>query len=210
MLIVDDHPVTRLGIATLLGGQPDLAACWEAGSAQAAMELLPKIEPALAIVDLAGGTMGSVELLKNFRALRPRMRVLVMSSQDEEIYAERALRAGASGYIMKQRPVVEVIAAIRLVLAGEIFLSEGIKGRMLSRLAKGGASEAVSPIETLTDREMEVYCLIGEGFRTNQIADRLHLSSKTIDSHREHLKQKLGLAGGGDLVRHAIEWAKGE
>jgi DNA-binding NarL/FixJ family response regulator len=208
VIVVDDHPVTRLGVSTLIGNQSDFTVCGEAGSGQAAIELLSRIAPDLAIVDLADGTMGGVELLRNIRVLRPRMRVLVMSAQDEEIYAERALRAGATGYIMKQRPVGEIIAAVRLVLAGEVYLSEKMKGRMLNRLARGAAGEAVSAIDTLSDREMEVFRLIGDGFRTNQIAERLHLSSKTIDSHREHLKQKLGLAGGGDLVRHAIEWAR--
>ena len=152
--------------------------------------------------------MGGVELLRNIRTLRPQMRVLVMSAQAEEIYAERALRAGASGYIMKHRVVGDIVEAIRLVLSGEVYLSETMKGKVLSRLAKSSVGEAVSPMETLSDREMEVFRLLGEGFRTSQIAERLHLSAKTIDSHREHLKRKLGLAGGGDLVRHAIEWAK--
>jgi DNA-binding NarL/FixJ family response regulator len=172
------------------------------------MEVLPRLEPDLAIVDLAQGTMGGVELVKDIKSLRPQMRVLVMSGQDEEIYAERAIRAGASGYIAKERPVTDLIAAIRLALAGEVYLSEKIKGKILNRLANGSGGDTVSPIETLSDREMEIFRLIGDGFRSCQIADRLHLSSKTIDSHREHLKRKLGLAGGSDLIRHAIEWAK--
>lgn len=208
VLIVDDHPVTRLGLATLVDRQRDLAVCGEAGGAQAAMELLEGLVPDLTVVDLANGTMGGVELLRGLKAVRPRMRVLVLSSGDEEIYAERALRAGASGYIMMVRPVEDVLAAMRLVLAGEVYLSDKVKSRMLNRLAGATAGGAVSPMDSLTDRELEVFRLIGKGYGTRQIAASLHLSSKTIESHREHLKRKLGLAGGSDLARHAIEWAR--
>jgi DNA-binding NarL/FixJ family response regulator len=210
VLIVDDHPVTRLGVSTLIAGQQDLAVCGEAGSPNAAIDLVPELEPDLAIVDLAHGTMGGIELIKNIRALRPQMRVLVVSMQDEDIYAERALRAGASGFIMKRQPVGDILAAVRCVLAGEPYLSETMKEKVLSRLVRGSAGEVVFPIDTLTDREMEVFRLVGNGFRNSQIAAKLHVSSKTVDSHREHLKRKLGLGGGGDLVRHAIQWVKSE
>jgi DNA-binding NarL/FixJ family response regulator len=210
VLVIDDHPVTRLGVSTLIGGQHDLDVCGEAGSPNAAIELVPKLAPDLAIVDLAHGTMGGIELIKSIRALRPQMRILVVSMQDENVYAERALRAGAAGFIMKRQPVGDILAAVRCVLAGEPYLSETMKEKVLSRLVSAPAGDAVSMIDTLTDRELEVFRLIGEGFRTNQIAAKLHLSSKTVDSHRDHLRRKLGLGRGGDLVRHAIQWAKSE
>ena len=154
--------------------------------------------------------MGGIELVRDVKALRPQMRVLVLSMQDENIFAERAFRAGASGYIMKRQPVGDILAAIRCVLGGDPYLSEAMKGKMLSRLVRGPAGRPAFPIDTLTDRELEVFRLVGNGFQTGQIAERLHVSSKTVDSHREHLKRKLGLASGGDLVRHAIQWSKGE
>jgi DNA-binding NarL/FixJ family response regulator len=208
ILVVDDHPVTRLGILTLIGRQTDIVACGEASGPQQALELVQRHQPDLAIVDLAHGTLGGIELVRNIRAVAPKMRVLVMSMLEEQIYAERSLRAGASGYILKRQSLDEILAAIRLVLSGELYLSEHVKARLLQRLAKCAGGEVANPIETLTDREMEVFTLIGNGFRSNQIATTLHLSTKTIDSHREHLKKKLALGSGDDLVRHAIQWTK--
>jgi DNA-binding NarL/FixJ family response regulator len=210
VLVVDDHPVTRLGISALIGRERDLAVCGEAGGAKGAAELAARLSPDLALVDLAHGTMGGIELIRSLKAQRPQMRILVLSMQDEDIFAERAFRAGASGFIMKRQPVEEVLAAIRCVLAGEPYLSEKMKGKMLSRLVSGGSAEPAFSIDTLTDRELEVFRLVGSGFQTGQIAAALHVSSKTVDSHREHLKRKLGLASGSDLVRHAIQWSKGE
>jgi DNA-binding NarL/FixJ family response regulator len=210
VLLIDDHPVTRLGISALIRQEEDLAVCGETGSAAAAAELVASHVPDIAVVDLAHGTMGGIELVRALKTQRPQLLVLVLSMQDEDIFAERAFRAGASGFIMKRQPVADILAAIRCVLKGEPYLSEAMKGKMLSRLVKGSAGEPTFSIDTLTDRELEVFRLMGNGFQTGQIAERLHLSSKTVDSHREHLKRKLGLASGGDLVRHAIQWARGE
>jgi DNA-binding NarL/FixJ family response regulator len=210
ILVVGDHPVTRLGVGTLVSRQPDLEVCGEAGGAPAAAALVQKLAPDLVIVDLAHETMGGIELIKNLKALRPQTKVLVMSMQDESVLAERALRAGAGGYVMKRQPAGDILAAIRRVLAGEVSLSEGMRERMLHRIVRSPGKDVVFSIDTLTDREIEVLQLIGSGYQTRQIADKLLLSVKTIDSHRENLRRKLGIGRGPDLVRHAIQWARSE
>ncbi len=210
IFLVDDHPITRQGVAMLINQQRDLCVCGEADSAPVAIELIQKLEPDLAIVDLTLKTSGGIELIKNARALRPQMPVLVMSMHDESLYAERALRAGAAGYIMKQEASDKILTAIRRVIAGELYLSDRMREKMLHRLVKSRKEEVVYSIDTLSDREMEVFQLIGNGYSTRQIAARLNLSVKTIDSYREHLKQKLRLDKGTDLVRHAILWVKSE
>ena len=210
ILLVDDHPVTRQGIAVLINQQPDLAVCGEADSAPAAIELIRQCEPHMAIVDLTLKTTGGIELIKHARTLRPEMPVLVMSMHDESLYAERALRAGASGYIMKQEASDRILTAIRQVLSGELYLSEKMKLKMLHRLVKSRKEEVVFSIDSLSDREMEVFQLIGNGYSTRQIAAKLNLSVKTIDSYREHLKLKLRLGNGTELVRHAIQWVKSQ
>jgi DNA-binding NarL/FixJ family response regulator len=207
IIVVVDHPVTRLGISALIGRERDLVVCGEAASASAAAELIPRLAPDLAIVDLAHGTMGGIEAVRDFKVLRPQLRVLVMSMQDEDIFAERALRAGAAGYIMKRRPVGDVMTAVRALLGGEIYLSETMRETILRRLVRNPKEEG-SSIDALTDREMEVFRLIGKGYRTQLIAETLHLSPKTVDTHREHLKRKLEVGSADDLVRHAIQWAK--
>jgi DNA-binding NarL/FixJ family response regulator len=210
ILLVDDHPVTRQGVAVLINQQPDLTVCGEADSAPAAIELIQQCEPDMAIVDLTLKTTGGIELIKHARTLRPEMPVLVMSMHDESLYAERALRAGASGYIMKQEASDRILTAIRQVLSGELYLSEKMKLKMLHRLVKSRKEEVVFSIDSLSDREMEVFQLIGNGYSTRQIAAKLNLSVKTIDSYREHLKMKLRLGNGTELVRHAIQWVKSQ
>ena len=210
ILLVDDHPVTRQGIAVLINQESDLAVCGEASSAPGAIELVQKETPDLAIVDITLKTTSGIELLKNMRALAPQMPVLVMSMHDESLYAERALRAGAMGYIMKHEASDKVLLAIRRVLSGELFLSDKMKEKMLHRLVHNRKEEVVFSMDTLSDREMEVFQLIGNGYSTRQIAQQLNLSVKTIDSYREHLKVKLGLKAGADLVRHAIQWVRSE
>ncbi len=194
----------------LIGQEPDLVVCGETDSGPLAVELLPKVSPDLAIIDITLKTTSGIELLKDLKTLRPDLLVLVMSMHDEDLYAERALRAGARGYVMKQEPNEVILAAIRRVLAGELHLSEHIKDKMLNRLAHGGKSADTSSMDALSDREMEVFQLLGNGFGTREIAKRLNLSVKTIDSYREHLKQKLQLESGTQLVHHAIQWMKSE
>jgi len=175
-----------------------------------ALELITKIAPDLAVVDISLKTISGVELIKNIKVLVPKLPVLVMSMHDESLYAERALRAGAQGYIMKQEASELVLTAIHRVLAGEIYLSDRMKEKMLHRIVNKKKDDGAFSIDSLSDRELEVFQLIGNGFSTRQIAAKLNLSVKTIDSYREHLKLKLPLETGSDLVRYAIQWVKSE
>lgn len=210
VFLVEDHPITRHGIKTLIDRERDLMVCGEAGDAASAIDGILKLKPDVALVDVTLPKTNGLELLKQLKSLRPDMPVLMMSMHDEALFAERALRAGAGGYIMKLEAPAAIIAGIRNTLAGELCLSEKMKGRILHRIANSSRTEVVYSIETLSDREMEVFQLLGEGFGTRQIAEKLGLSVKTIDSYREHLKLKLQLESGTELVRHAIQWMKSE
>jgi DNA-binding NarL/FixJ family response regulator len=210
VLLVDDHPITRQGLKALVNQQLNLEVCAETDNAAQAVELLTKYKPDLAIVDVSLKATNGIELTKNLKAHSPELPILIVSMHDEALYAERALRAGAMGYIMKQDAGEKVILAIQHLLRGEIFLSTRMKEKMLHRFVNHKREGMVFSIDTLSDREMEVFQLIGNGYSTRQIAQKLGLSSKTIDSYREHLKQKLSLESGSDLVRHAIQWARTE
>jgi DNA-binding NarL/FixJ family response regulator len=210
IFLVDDHPVTREGVRVLIDQEPDLVVCGQADSAPAALQLIQRLKPDLAVVDITLKTTSGIELMKNVKALLPDLPVLIMSMHDESLYAERALRAGAKGYVMKHEASDRILVAIRSVLAGDLYLSDKMKEKMLHRLVRSRKNEVVFTIDTLSDREMEVFQLIGNGFGTRQIADKLNLSVKTIDSYREHLKLKLRLDKGSDLVRHAIQWVRSE
>jgi DNA-binding NarL/FixJ family response regulator len=194
----------------LIEQQPDLEVCGEADNAPRAIELFEKLRPELAILDITLKTTNGIELTKNLKVIAPACPILVVSMHDENLYAERAIRAGALGYLMKQEAGEKIIVAIRRVLAGEIYVSDKIKERMLHRYVNKRGDAATFSIDTLSDREMEVFQLIGNGYSTRQIAQRLGLSSKTIDSYREHLKLKLNLNSGAELVRYAIQWARAE
>jgi DNA-binding NarL/FixJ family response regulator len=209
VLLVEDHPITRLGLKAVIDQQPDLCVSAETDNAASALELVLKNRPDIAVIDITLKTANGIELTKNIAAAAPGLPVLIVSMHDEKIYAERALRAGARGYLMKQEASEKIIFAIRSVLKGEIFVSEMTRDNLLHRFTKSKTDDAVFPIDTLSDREMEVFQHIGQGFSTRQIAEKLSLSTKTIDSYREHLKTKLNLSSGSDLVRYAIEWAKG-
>lgn len=210
IFLVDDHPITRQGVAVLINQEPDLEVCGEADSAPKAFDLLQKARADLAVVDISLKTTSGIELTKNLKVLLPDLPILIMSMHDESLYAERALRAGAKGYVMKQEASDSILGAIRRILAGELYLSDKMKEKMLHRLVHNRKDEVVFSIDTLSDREMEVFQLIGNGFSTRQIATKLNLSVKTIDSYREHLKLKLHIEKGADLVRHAIQWVKSE
>lgn len=210
IFLVDDHPVTRQGVAMLINQEPDFVVCGEADNGPLAVELIPKAQPDMAIIDITLKTTSGIELLKDLKVLMPDLPVLVMSMHDESLYAERALRAGARGYVMKHEPSETVLTAIRRVLSGELHLSERVKEKMLNRLAHRRKDAVAFSMDTLSDREMEVFQLIGNGYGTRQIAERLNLSVKTIDSYREHLKLKLRLESGAHLVQHAIQWMKSE
>lgn len=210
VFLVDDHPITRQGVSTLINREHNLAICGEADSAPKALELITKNPPDLAIVDISLKSMSGIELIKNLKAVVPSLPVLVMSMHDESLYAERALRAGAQGYVMKQEASEKILTAIHRVLGGEIYLSDAMKEKMLHRIVSTKKEDTRFSIDKLSDREMEVFQFIGNGFSTRQIASRLNLSVKTIDSYREHLKLKLQLENGSDLLRYAIQWVKSQ
>jgi DNA-binding NarL/FixJ family response regulator len=207
IFLVDDHPITREGLARLINCESDMEVCGQAGNASRAIAEIAALKPDLVIVDvsLTSGPSG-LELIKDLLVRHPRLRMLALSTHDESLYAERALRAGAKGYVMKQEPTEKVMAAIRQVLHGRIYLSEAMNERLLRKMTQPGHPPGTSEIERLSDRELEVYRLIGQGRSTRQIAHELHLSISTIETHRTHIKDKLHLSSAAELVRRAVEW----
>jgi len=209
VLIVDDHPIVRHGLTQLINQEKDLKVCAEAESAQVALEAIDKYHPDIALVDLSIKGTNGIELIKNIRSRSP-MPVLVVSIHDEALYAERALRAGAKGYIMKQEATEKMLTAVRRVLSGEIYLSDKMGERLLEKYINGGGDKLSSPIARLSDRELEVFRFIGQGRGTREIAKELNLSIKTVESHRAHIKQKLKLKNAVELVHHAVQWVQTE
>lgn len=210
VLLVDDHPITRQGIRTLVNHQLNLEVCGEADNAAHALELANQLKPDLAIVDLSLPAINGIELTRKLKTIAPNLPILVVSMHDEALCAERAIEAGAMGYVMKDEAGDKVASALQHLLRGEMYLSAKMKQRMLHRFVKKRGDAARSPVETLSNREKEVFRMIGNGYSTRQIATQLGLSSKTIDSYREHLKTKLGVDTGAELIRHAIEWVRME
>ena len=208
ILLVDDHIIVRDGLAQFIDRETDLMVCGQADNARQAMELIPTLKPALCIVDISLQGMSGMELIKNIKSLHPDVLILVLSMHDESLYAERTLRAGAKGYITKQKAAGEVLEAIRRILAGGIYVSEKMTGQMLQKIAAGGKSAGDSFTGRLSDRELEVFQLIGQGYGTSKIAEELHLSVKTIETHRAHIMEKLHLNSAVELTRHAIQWAE--
>jgi DNA-binding NarL/FixJ family response regulator len=206
ILVVDDHPIVRLGIRQMLAGEPDLEVCAEAESADAAMQLLASARPDLAIVDLSLTEGTGLELIRSLRESTPTLPVLVLSMHDEALFAERVLRAGARGYIMKRQAITGLVAAIRQVLAGGIYVSEGMAQAVLERL--GHEASPDNPLANLTDRELEVFELIGRGLSTSAIAERIGVSIKTIETYRSNIKTKLNLKDATDLIRFATTWTE--
>lgn len=206
VLLVDDHPFMRAGLAQLIDRQPDLTVCGEAGDPAAAMREVTRTQPDLVLSDITMPGRSGLEFIKDLKAQYPRIVILVVSMHDEAIYAERALRAGAKGYIMKEAGGENLLAAIRCVLRGEVYVSPQQSARILSDLSSRRPRGSGSPIEKLTDREFEIFRLIGQGKSTRDVAEQLHLSTKTVDVHRSHIKEKLGLKDATALVRHAVRW----
>ena len=206
ILIVDDHPMMRTGLAQLIGNEPDLKVCAEADNAGQAINLVSKEKFDLALLDISLPDKSGLELIKDIRALRPDLPVLVVSMHDEMIYAERVLRAGGRGYIMKQEGGEKFLQAIRQVLAGQIFVSEKMSARILEVFSGRQPEKSSSPVQKLSDREFEVFQLIGQGVGTRAIADQLHLSVKTVEVHRANIKEKLAIKTATDLVRYAVRW----
>lgn len=209
ILIVDDHPAMRSGLGLLVKTQPEWDVCGEAGSAREGLDAIEKLEPELALVDLALPDKNGLELIKDVRAAHPEVQILVISSHDENLYAERVLRAGARGYVMKEEASEMLIDAIGRVLSGEVFLSPRMSAQMLE-IMTGQKKKGISPVEQLTDRELEVFTLIGEGIATHDIADRLCISHRTVDAHRAHIRSKLKIPDSNALIRYAVRWVETE
>src|SRR5271168_5207265 len=206
VLLVDDHPIVRQGLALLIDREADLAVCGEADGAHSAFHAIETLRPDIVVLDISLSGPDGLDVLKEIRMKTSSLPVLILSMHDESIYAERAMRAGANGYIMKQEATEKVLVAIRRILQGEVYLSDRLTNTMLQQYVRGGAGPKSSPLLNLTDRELEVYRLIGAGHGTRQIADELHLSVKTIESYQAHIKEKLALRNARELVQHAIEW----
>jgi DNA-binding NarL/FixJ family response regulator len=208
ILIVDDHPFMRAGLAQLIERQPDLHVSGEAGDPAEAIRALAKSKPDLILTDLTMPGRSGLEFIKDLKAADATLAILVVSMHDEVVYAERALRAGARGYIMKEAGGENLLAAIRQVLRGEVYVSPRMSARILDDLSARKPRGSSSPIEKLTDREFEVFQLIGHGKSTRDIATQLHLSTKTVDVHRSHIKEKLELKDVTALIRHAVRWVE--
>jgi len=212
VFIVDDHPIIREGLAQMINREPDLAVCGDAQEMHEALQAIDAHKPHILIVDISLNGPDGLDLLKNIRSKDPSLPVLILSMHDEAIYAERALRAGANGYIMKQEATERVLIALRRILNREIYVSDRVADKMLRRFV-GGANSGVlkrSPLEALSDRELEVLHLIGDGHGTRQIAEELHLSIKTVESYQSHLKEKLSLKNSRELMQYAIQSAMWE
>ncbi len=205
ILVVDDHPIVRRGLRELVDDEPDFEICAEAEDVAEALRLFESEQPDVVIVDLSLKGGHGLELIQQIKARASHVKMLVSSMHDELLFAERVLRAGASGYISKQESPERIIGAIRKILGGEIYLSPRMANRLLHRFADGEVVEK-NPIETLSNRELEVFEMIGQGFSTKQAARKLELSHKTVETHREKIKMKLNLRNGAELNRHATQW----
>ncbi|MBI2824002.1 MAG: response regulator transcription factor [Planctomycetia bacterium] len=206
VLIVDDHPLVRQGLMGLISTQPDFEVCGEASGTSEALELAAQTSPDVAIIDLTLKDGSGIELIKQFKERHAAMKLLVISMHDESVFAERALRAGASGYVSKHEAIRTIVQAVRTVLAGKLYLSQTMTERMVHLAVNSGTDGARSPLERLTDREIEVFELIGRGLTSRQIATQLQLSQKTVETHREHVKEKLDLKNATELTKHAVQW----
>lgn len=207
VFVIDDHPIVRHGLAQLLAAEPDLELCGQAGDASSALAAVTAAQPGVVIVDVSLGEASGIDLIGEIKQRLPRAAVLVMSMHDEQLYAERALRAGAAGYVMKHEATGALIRAIRSVAAGGIFVSEAVSTRLLQRLAARGGPGGGSPLDALSNRELHVLELIGRGLGTREIAELLHISIKTVESYRARLKEKMNLRSGIELTRFAVRWA---
>jgi DNA-binding NarL/FixJ family response regulator len=208
ILVVEDHPIFRLGLSELINQEPDLFVCGEAVDASSAWMIIEQVQPDLIVADITLEKSDGIELTREIHRRYRHIPVLILSMHDEFLYAERALHAGARGFIMKQEAMESVVEAIHQVLDGKVYLSDRVKEHILANLAVGSGIGAKAPIERLTDRELEIFRMIGKGLSTRDIADKLYLSVKTVGTHRERIKSKLNLKTANELVRYAVHWTK--
>jgi DNA-binding NarL/FixJ family response regulator len=205
VFIVDDHPIVRQGLTQLINGEPDLVTCGQGDEAYAALRAIKDAKPDLVLLDISLKDSDGIELAKELKTQLPDLPVLMLSMHDETMYTERALRAGARGYVMKQEPPAVLLAAVRKVLSGEVHVSEKMGASLLQRMVGGKKSKGVLPMDRLTDRELEVFRMIGAGKSVKEIAEKLFLSIKTVEAHREHIKDKLNLKSSSELLRFAVQ-----
>jgi len=206
IFIVDDHPIVREGLITIINHDKDLAVCGEADEPQEALKAISELRPDVVIVDITLKNSDGIELTKSIKARYPKLPVIVLSIHDESVYAERALRAGAQAYLMKEVVSDNIVTAIRTVLSGEVYVSNTMGKKMLRKLAAGKADTISGPMDSLSDRELEIFRLIGQGYKPSKIAKSMHLSVKTVETYRARIKEKLNLADADELLRYAIRW----
>jgi DNA-binding NarL/FixJ family response regulator len=207
ILIVDDHPILRRGMGTMISNQPDFEICAEADNAQSGLQAMREHTPDIALVDITLPGTDGLELIKLMLAERPKLKILVVSMHDESLYALRSLRAGAKGYLMKSEALEQIVTALRKLLAGDIYVTPRFSERLVFKAIQSLDGGMGSPVDRLSDRELEVLRLLGKGLGTRDIARTLHLSVKTIETHRAHIKEKLGFKEAAEMIRFAIDWS---
>lgn len=207
LVLIDDHPIMRHGLAQLIRAEEGLDVIGEAGSARDGLEVVGKLKPDLAVIDLTLPDKNGLELVKDIRALHPSTQCIVLSMHDETLYGERSLRAGARGYVMKEEAADHLVTAIHKVIGGGLYVSESLNARMLEQVTGASRSKATG-MDALTDRELEILSLIGSGVPTKNIAAQLSISARTVEAHRAHIKEKLGMTDGASLVRYAVQWVE--
>ena len=209
LVLIDDHPIMRHGLAQLVRAEDGLDVVGEAGSAREGLEVVGRLKPDLAVIDLTLPDKNGLELVKDIRALHPTTQCLVLSMHDETLYGERALRAGARGYVMKEEAADNLVTAIHKVISGGLYISESLNARMLEQVTGSSRSKATG-MDALTDRELEILALIGKGVATKVIAAQLSISARTVEAHRAHIKEKLSMTDGSALVRYAVQWVESQ
>jgi DNA-binding NarL/FixJ family response regulator len=210
VFLVDDHPIVRHGLTQLINREQDLIVCGESEDGSKALTAVGAAKPDVVVVDLTLKRSSGFSLIKNLNAHDPKLSILVLTIHEESLYAERCLRAGAKGYLMKEEAMENVLLAIRRVLAGQVYLSEKMQSMLFRTSGKRSENVIASPLERLSDRELEVFRLLGQGMGTRQIAKLLHLSISTVESHRARIKEKLGVKSATELLQHAVKWVETE
>lgn len=210
ILVVEDHPIVRQGLTELINHEDNLVVCGQAEDGPEAMGVIKTLKPDIVVVDISLKETSGLELIKDIKVQYPNLLILALSMHDESLYAERALRAGAKGYVMKSEATERVVLAIRKILSGQIYVSDRMAAKMVRKLVGSGREADGSVIDRLSDRELEVFRLIGQGYGTRQISKLLHLSVKTIETYRAHIKEKLNLADATELLQYAIQWTKSQ
>jgi DNA-binding NarL/FixJ family response regulator len=210
VFLVDDHPIVRHGLTQLISREPDLMVCGESEDGSKGLAAVEAAKPDLVVVDLTLKRSSGFSLIKNLSALDPKLAILVLTIHEESLYAERCLRAGAKGYLMKEEAMENVLVAIRRILAGQVYLSDAMQSKLFRSSGKKNTAAIASPLERLSDRELEIFRLLGQGVGTRQIAELLHLSISTVESHRARIKEKLGIGSATELLQHAVKWVETE